>query len=90
MARSDLRTWFSRCPPFRVVWFGGFFKGLCRKPNFLRRAVKSSGTTTPCRPGALHESVQEKSVKSFRMLPICPAQIREELRDNNVTQETKT
>ena len=28
---------------------------------FLHRSVKSSGTTTPCRPGALQESVQENN-----------------------------
>ena len=45
---------------------------------------------SPCRPGALQESVQENSVKSFRMLRIFPAQDREELWNDNVTEETKT
>ena len=44
---------------------------------------------SPCRPGALQESVQENSVKSFRMLRIFPAQDREELWNDDVTEETE-
>ena len=56
------------------------FTNLCRR-NFPM--------CSPCRPGALQESVQENSVKSFRMLRIFPAQDREELWNDDVTEETE-